>query len=377
MHTAEVDLDTVSLAAGWVTSEAKAAADQAKGEQQQALQPAELQQGAAQQPPLLHAAQQHGLSGSNAQAQQQTATTDSTGGAGPVEPLQAEGAGASLPTAPAQEHLHQGGLGSNATDPRDADAQQQAGNLGAGQVIGEQQPLQPGLDTVQPGGTPGLTAMLPPAARGASTSSDAVNSHQSAATGPSLDPQPAPDSTAIAGSSSEVHVTSAPLTLEQTWQALVNQHAPIAETGGAQVPTAGTALLQQQQLPSACTAAPFAAGPACGRPQVTTELGPSHTGSKESPVGAAAAAATTSVFSEGSDLASWSSGMNTGQAGHTAAEPVLASPGALSGSAANSMPNILRHNSAPITTAVAFVPRQSKPVGYSITTAGPSKTAQG
>lgn len=372
MHIAEVDLGNVRLTTGWVTSEAKAVADQAKGEQQLPLQPPELQQGASQQPPQA-AAQQHGHSSSSAQAQQPAAAPACSDGAEAVEALQAVSAGASLPTAPTLEHRPE--PGPNATGPVDGVAQQQAGDVNAGQVMGEQQLMQPAaVAPVQPGGTPVLTAMPPPAARVASTNSDAaVSSHQSAATGPSPDPQPAADCTAVAGSGSEVHVTSAPLTLEQTWQMLCNQHAPTADSGGAQGPNAGTALLQQQQQqPSACTAAPFAAGPTFGRQQVTTELGPSHTALKESPPGAAAAAVT-SVFSEGSDLASWSSGMTPGQAGQTAADPVLASPGALSGSAANSMPNILRHNSAPITTAVAFVPGQSKPVGYSITTAGPNK----
>lgn len=381
-HTPEVDLDIVCLATGWVASEAKAAADQAKGEQQPPLQPAELQHGAAQQPPLA-AEQQYGHSGSSAQAQQQSGAIDCSDSTGPEEPYLAVGAGASLPTAPAQEHLPEPGPNATGSQAVEADVRQQAGGVDAGHVMERQQQptTQPAAvapaavaSVQQPGATPVLTAMPPPAARVASTNSDAVNSHQSAATGPSLDPQPAADSTAGAGSGSEVHVTSAPLTLEQTWQTLCNQHAPTADAHGAHRPNAAPALLQQQQ-PSACTAAPFAAGSTFGRQQVTTELGPSHTGLKESSPGAAAAAAA-AVTSEGSDLASWSSGMTPGQAGHTAADPVLASPGALSGSAANSMPNILRHNSAPITTAVAFVPRQSKPVAYSITTTGPSKPAK-
>jgi hypothetical protein len=105
--------------------------------------------------------------------------------------------------------------------------------------------------------------------------------------------------------------------------------------------------LQQQQVGD--TAA--AAGPACHPAVITTAL-----------------------LSDGSSLASWNStGLSPCQPGTAGGEASLASPGSLSGAGGSSLPSIMRHNSAPITTG--FPPRQSKAAGYSITTAGPAKRA--
>jgi hypothetical protein len=113
--------------------------------------------------------------------------------------------------------------------------------------------------------------------------------------------------------------------------------------------TAAKQPLQQQQQVVGDTAA--AAGPAC-QPAVMT----------------------TAPLSDGSSLASWnSSGPSPRQLDPAGGEPSLASPGSLSGAGNSSLPSIMRHNSAPITTGCP--PRHSKAAGYSITTAGPAKRA--
>jgi hypothetical protein len=83
-------------------------------------------------------------------------------------------------------------------------------------------------------------------------------------------------------------------------------------------------------------------------------------------------------LSEGSSLASWSSGQSPNQAANNHPDAALASPGSLSGAGGSSTPGILRHSSAPITTAMPGPSPSTAAAGHryaSVTTAGPAKQA--